>query len=120
MLEGHQGPAACLALPPAGSYRASFRFRATAPPAALGLSFTVEGASSLWSLEGERLADGAWHTAHVLVSGPWVVLMVDGLPCHRVLREGFRPNPAPPLEGVGLAAWGGRMELSSFVLEALP
>jgi hypothetical protein len=118
-LDGRGGKAAWVAGAPGASYRASLRFRLRERPSALGVSFVVGTEPVLWPLDGDLLADGAWHTAHVLVGESCVLLVMDGRISHRAPRNGFRPNPEVGLDGVGLGVWGARAEVAFLRAEPL-
>lgn len=118
-IDGREGHAAWLAREPAGAYQAAMRFRLLDDPTSLGLVFRAGGQASAWLPPDRGLCDGDWHELRVRVSRGWVTLESDGVVCHRVPLEGFKHNPAAGLDGVGPAVWGGRMEVSGFVVESL-
>ncbi len=119
-LDGSAGMAAWTQDAPVESYQLSVAFRASQANARIGLTFVVDGRSTLWLPAGQTsLADGKDHVLQALLSPAWVTLLADGAVQGRVPRAGFKPNPVSGLEGTGVAVWGGPVEVSSFRLAAL-
>ncbi len=120
-LEGGSGLAAWLAEPRGDTYVFWCRLRTLVPPSKLGVSITMDGASTLWIPEEQALlADGKTHTLGVLLTRTRVTLMVDGVARENLPRHSFRSNPGAGLEGVGPVLWGGQVEFPEFRLETLP
>ncbi len=119
LLDARKGFDAWLSQAPSDVYQAVLRVRALERPSALGLSFEVDGRPSFWDPRDPGLLDGAWHTLSVTLSPNWVTLACDGALRNRVARREFKVNPLTEASGVGVLAWGGRLEVSQFRVVSL-
>lgn len=115
LLDGRSGKAVCMSPSTPLCYEAVARVRALDPGLTLGFHFLVGGKPGVWITAS---TDGAWHRLRISVSDGWVRLEEDGRSILRIPRSDFRANPVDEISGLGIAAWGGRVEVSS--LQVVP
>jgi hypothetical protein len=118
ILDGRRGTVTRLSSSRPAAYQVEVRFRVLERPALLGLAFIVDGKDSLWVPDAPALQDGGWHVLRASVTPGWVTLAADGALLHRIPRVQFKPNTSRDVSGIGLVAWGGRVEASEPLVEA--